>query len=374
MEHKPRILIYGAGAIGRGFLAPVFCNLGYEIFFVERNPKIMEHLRRRSSYKTAFSKHHSYKIEEVDYSGAFFPGEEEKILDKIDIVFSCVGPNNLGEAMTSRLKNVPAIVSFENEIESVDKIKNLTGNPNCFFGIPDVISSNEAPVFLREVDPLCLVSEEGELAIEQGNYKLHERIPVYSREELARYWNCKFYLHNTPHATAAFLGKLFGVSYLHEAMSIPLIEKLVKSTMESTQRAMKTREMAEPEFIDYYAQKEIQRFKDKLLFDPVARVGREPLRKLRGHDRLIQSAKFIEAAGQDATGAYVTIKAAIYDAINNPSEIGSLSIDELNEVNILKRVSGLNEEDKTFREVSRCNIFQMLFQSFDLHQIVHTEA
>ena len=69
-----KILIYGAGAIGRGFLAPVFSNLGYEIFFVDNNKKVVNDLKSRSSYKTAFSKHDSYDVVEVNYSGAFFFG------------------------------------------------------------------------------------------------------------------------------------------------------------------------------------------------------------------------------------------------------------------------------------------------------------
>lgn len=369
MENK-KILIYGAGAIGRGFLAPVFSNLGYEIFFVDNNLWVVNELKKRRSYKTAFSKHDSYDVVEVNYSGAFLLGEEDSIIDQMDFVFSCVGPNNLESALSDKLRDVPAIISFENEIESVDKIKVLTGNDNCYFGIPDVITSNDAPAELKKIDPLCLVSEDGEFAIEKGNFVLPSEIPTYEKDELRKYWNCKFYLHNTPHATAAFLGKLFGVSYLHEAMAIEVIEKIVRSTMEATKRAMKIKNMAEPEFIDYYAQKEISRFKDAFLFDPVSRVGREPLRKLRNHDRLIQSAKFIEDAGQDASGAYMTIKAAIYDAIVHRVEDCDIPADEMNEVNILRTVSGLDERDKIFCEITGNNIFHMLFRLLGRNQLV----
>jgi len=226
-----KILIYGAGAIGRGFLAPTFNRLGYEIFFVDKNPEVINEFRKRNSYKTAFSKHDSYDLIEVNYSEAFFPGEEISIIESVDFVFSCVGLKNIQGSLNQSLKNVPAIISFENEIESVDNLKNLTGNENCYFGIPDVITSNDAPSHLRKIDPLCLVTEDGKFAIEKGEFQMPSEIPVYEKEDLVKYWNCKFYLHNTPHATAAFLGKLFGVTYLHEAMAIPVIEKVVHQTM-----------------------------------------------------------------------------------------------------------------------------------------------
>lgn len=363
-----KILIYGAGAIGRGFLAPTFANLGYNIYFVDNNPVLVNDLKKRDSYKTAFSNHDSYDIVSVNYSGAFLPGEEDSIIKQMDLVFSCVGPNNLQYALGEKLRDVPTIISFENEIESVDKIKNLTGNNNCYFGIPDVIASNDAPEKLKKIDSLCLVSECGRFAIERGNFELPPEIPTYEKNALRKYWNCKFYLHNTPHATAAFLGKMFGVSYLHEAMAINVIEKVVHSTMEATKRAMKIKKMASPEFIDYYARKEISRFKNSFLFDPISRVGREPLRKLRNHDRLIQSARFIEGAGEDASGAHMTIKAAIYDAIKNPVECSDLS--ELNEYNILKEVCGLAEHDNIFRAVSQSNIFHMLFVLLNQNQAI----
>ena len=57
-----KILIYGAGAIGRGFLAPIFNNLGYEIFFVDKNKEIINEMKSRNFYKTAFSENNKYKI------------------------------------------------------------------------------------------------------------------------------------------------------------------------------------------------------------------------------------------------------------------------------------------------------------------------
>jgi mannitol-1-phosphate/altronate dehydrogenase len=356
-----KILIYGAGAIGRGFLAPVFYREGYKIYFVDNNKELINCLKKRNSYKTAFSNHHSYEIVEVKYEKAFLPGEEISILKDMDLVFSCVGPNNIKAAIMPYLENVHSIISLENEIESVEKIKEITKNKNCFFGIPDVITSSDAPEELKKIDSLCLVSEAGTFAIEKGNYELPENIPTYSEEGIKKYWNCKFYLHNMPHAVAAFLGKLFKVSYLHESMAIPVVEKVVGFAMEETKEAMKIKKMADEEFIDFYAEKELTRFKDKFLFDPVARVGREPLRKLRPHDRLIQSVKFIEGAGRDATGVYIAIKAAIYDAIINPEELDVCNFgSNLTEKQIIKDVCGLDENTSTFKALSKGSIFSML--------------
>ena len=362
MENKRgKILIYGAGAIGRGFLAPTFSKLGYEIYFVDKNKELITELNLRNTYKTAFSKGSGYEIVSVPYSGAFMPGEEDEVLSLVDFVFTCVGPDNFS-SFASKLINVPSVISFENEYESVQKLKELSSNYNCFFGVPDVITSNEAPSELKAIDKLCLVSEKGEYAIEKGNFVFPEEIPTYSKRELQKYWACKFYLHNTPHATAAFLGKMFGCEYLHEAMRVPAIRKAVESVMDSTKKAMKIKKLADDDFIDFYAEKEIERFSDPLLFDPIIRVGREPLRKLRKNDRLVGSLKFISETNQDPTGALLTIKAAIYDVLDNYNqEASELLVQNPTEELILEKISGIACGSQLFNQIISTNLFRKLF-------------
>lgn len=361
---KKKILIYGAGAIGRGFLAPIFYRLGYNIYFVDKNPEIVNELKKRKQYQTAFVKNNDYYLSKVEYSSAFILGEEDSIIDNADFVFSCVGPGNIID-FAGKLKNAKTIISFENEAESVDKIKKLSKNNNCYFGIPDVIASNSCSPELKEIDSLCLISECGNIAIEKGSFELPEQIRTYKKKDLEMYWNCKFYLHNTPHAAAAFLGKLFNCKYLHEAMKIPIIESIVKSVMDSMKNAMKIKGLAKEEFIDFYAKKELKRFKDELLFDPISRVSREPLRKLRENDRLIKSARFIEETGQDLNGICLVIKAAVYDAIaNNYSDSFQILKEKPTEKSILKNISGLKENEKLMNIIlSQKPIFPVLIQN-----------
>jgi mannitol-1-phosphate 5-dehydrogenase len=364
MKNK-KLLIYGAGAIGRGFLAPIFSKLNYEIFFVDNNPQLVSELKKRSSYKTAFVEGGQYKIIHVEYSGAFLLGEEDSILEKMDMVFSCVGPNNIKD-FAFKLKKVKSVVSFENEIESVDNLRKLSGNPNCYFGIPDVISSSSCCSSLLGTDKLCLISENGNIAIEKGNASFPKETPTYSRENLEKYWHCKFYLHNTPHAAVAFLGKLYGLKYIHEAMQIPKIRAIVESIMESIKETLKAKNMVDTKFIDEYAQKELDRFSDKLLFDPISRVSRDPLRKLRSHDRLIQSAKLIKESNQDDRGICLLIAVIVSDALKNYQvDLRELLKEEPTAELILKKICGLNQNDPLFKNIlEKTNSFNLNYTRY----------
>jgi len=291
---------------------------------------------------------------------SFSIDEYEKALKETDFVFSCVGPNNIS-AIAKKFGSIPTIISFENDSQSPKLISKLSGNKNSYFGIPDVISSNTAPKELKQIDPLCLVSEQGEFAIEKGNFELPKEIAVYSSKDLEKYWNCKFFLHNTPHASAAFIGKLFGLTYLHEAMRQTIIEEIVISVMNSTKEAMKIKKMAEPEFIEFYSQKELFRFKDKLLYDPIARVGRDPIRKLQKNDRLIQSLKLIASTSQDTTEICVTIKAVLYDALKNYAQEGFILLKEIpTEQKLLEKISGIQKESILFEEIIKQPLVQAL--------------
>ncbi|MEI8364404.1 MAG: 2-dehydropantoate 2-reductase N-terminal domain-containing protein [archaeon] len=310
-----KIMIYGAGAMGRGFLAPTFFKQNHDIYFVDNNLELVNELKSRNQYKTAFSNHNGkYDIVTVDYKQAFFLGEEDKEIDNVDLICCCVGPNNVKE-IAHKFTNAKTILSFENEYESVENIKQLSGNANCYFGVPDVITSCSSPIKLRKIDSLCLVSEYGEIALEKGNYVLDQK--TYSLDDLIKYWNCKFYVHNAPHAVVSFLGKKANYKYMHQAMNDESIKKQVEVIMNQIKIAMKLKGMADPDFVDYYAQKELVRFADKQLYDPISRVSRDPLRKLKPNDRLIKSLYFIYETNQDILPMISIIKVVIDDAIIN---------------------------------------------------------
>lgn len=354
--NKKKILIYGAGAIGRGYLAPHFCD-NYNIYFVDSDAELIHELKSRNSYKTAFSISGKYELKDVKYCGAFIPGEEDEILKEADIVISCVGPRNIS-AFAKKLKNVPEVISFENERESVDKLKELSGNKNCFFGIPDVITSNDCPDELRKIDSLCLVSEKGRIIIEKGTFEFDDVLNC-NEEEIKKHWACKFYLHNTPHAAAAFLGKLCEVKFLHEAMRIPSINNVVNSVMDTIKESLISKGIVDREFAEFYAKKEIDRFKDELLFDPISRVGRDPLRKLRKNDRLIQALKMIEETGDDTGPIIIVIKAALYDLFKNYQDEVNKLLNNAGEREILFEISGLNET-RIVDKISEENIFNKI--------------
>lgn len=46
---KKKILIFGAGAIGRGFIAPIFFRNNFEIYLADLNIKLVEKLNKKKN-------------------------------------------------------------------------------------------------------------------------------------------------------------------------------------------------------------------------------------------------------------------------------------------------------------------------------------
>ena len=137
-------------------------------------------------------------------------------------------------------------------------------------------------------------------------------------ELILQQWTTKLFLHNTPHCIAAYLGALDGVSYVHESMAIKEIDRIVSGAMEEMLSALKARWDIEHSCLDWYAQKELSRFRCNLLFDPIARVAREPLRKLELDGRLIGAAQMCLSLGFIPENIMLGITAALL--FDNPKD------------------------------------------------------
>lgn len=290
-------LVVGAGAIGRGFV-PWCVPPEWHLSFVDTRDDLVADLGTRGSYRTWMTVDGRLVPREVSGFDIHRAGDAEELLrtDGIpyDVCFVAVGPRNV-ERIPRWLGDLDCpVFSLENDPETVPRLRELIGTDAVHFGIPDVITSSSAsPEHLRD-DPWSLHTEAGTLYLRDPG-------PVAGRDalvarwctepEMARQWEAKLLLHNAPHAIAAYLGARAGHRYMHEAMADPLIATTVRDAIDEILAAMLSapdRSSADAGFLHSYAEKELRRFRNPLLFDPVSRVARQPLRKLRRrpHGRL----------------------------------------------------------------------------------------
>jgi len=318
---KGKLLIYGAGAIGRGYLPWIFPPEQYEYIYVEANRILRGLIQERGVFTTYMTTVDGrYLQRTMNVKSCLGPGQEVKWLGEVDAIITAVGPRNFS-ALRERLvgTRIP-IVCCENDATLAEQMRNWTGNDNIVFAVPDVITSNTASKELLAKDPLAIITEHGSCFIDSAmTPHLPGECQYVDNRELARQWLAKLYVHNTPHCIAAYLGSLIGVQYLHQAMEHPGVVAVVEGSMNEMVAMLDTREEMSKSFLTFYRDKELARFSNPLLFDPIERVAREPFRKLEPRERLLGAAQLCLAAGVIPANTLVGIVAAFYfDSVNDP--------------------------------------------------------
>lgn len=318
---KKKIILMGAGAIGRGYLPWVLNKAQHDFVFVDSNPVIVDRLNAHRGYTTYRVNGDAYQECHVPVLAAYTP-ETFHISEHKDAVacFFSVGPRNVATAAQLMAGTRIPLILCENEPETVSAVQRVVEHNEVYFAVPDVITSNTAPQLLLDQDPLAISTEDGILYVEEGVAGVHGDLHFISREELLRMqWTPKLFLHNTPHCITAYLGALMGVTYVHEAMEHAQAALIVEGAMTEMLQALKLQWDIPHKFLDWYAQKELARFRCKLLFDPVARVAREPLRKLELHGRLIGAAQMCLTLGVLPQNLLKGIVGAIlFEDVNDP--------------------------------------------------------
>jgi mannitol-1-phosphate 5-dehydrogenase len=135
-------------------------------------------------------------------------------------------------------------------------------------------------------------------------------------------FNTKLYVFSAGHATVAYLGFLKGYRYVHAAVRDPEIRAAALAAMRAGQQGLEARYGKAPAGGEPELQAILWRFENAALNDPVARVGRDPRRKLKPSERLLGAARLCEDAGVSVATLPLAAAAAVcFDgADRNPNE------------------------------------------------------
>jgi len=98
---KKKLVLFGAGKIGRSFIAQLFCRSGYETVFVDINREIINELNRRNRYHVIVKGEKDEAIEVFPVRGILLSDEDLVIREILtaDILAVSVGQAGLPAAL-----------------------------------------------------------------------------------------------------------------------------------------------------------------------------------------------------------------------------------------------------------------------------------
>ena len=359
---------FGAGNIGRGFIGLLLHNAGHHVTFVDVDAKLITEINSTPSYRVIETGDGARTHTVTDFSGLNSSVDPDQVVSAIsaaDIVTTAVGPRVLpfiapliAQALKARPPGSPlAIMACENALGATDVLKEAIAE------LADASDLSRAVFANTAVDRIVPVQAEGlglDVVVESFCEWVVEGAPFGGKppvipgahfvDDLAPFIERKLFTVNTGHASIAYLGRLRGVSTIAEALALPEVRETVLRVLDETAAMLVARHGIDPDAHREYAAKTISRFLNPELVDLTDRVGRQPMRKLSRHERLIEPAAALAERGITPTALLEVISAAFQFDVADDAESVELKalVAQLNAEDLCERVCGITPQHPLF--------------------------
>ncbi|MBS1787241.1 MAG: hypothetical protein JST85_05940 [Acidobacteria bacterium] len=309
-----RIIIIGAGRVGLGALGVALTMQGNEVVFAARRQEVVNSINR-FGFNVVTKGVVEATVEVRGVRAVTMPGEVfAREVAAADQIYTSVRPDNLPEISSALaeaiLYRIKSDVRRPLDIFCCENLKNAGSQIErlVFASIPfqyaqavqDWVGFNAAIsdriVSAQEMDELgrqvITADATGDVLFDTLQIKGEFDVlpPFKGVDNFPASIEEKLYILNCGHAVCAYLGYQKGYKYIHEAMADEAINRAVVGAMLEAQRALHSKHGRTLHYGNLINDI-LASFSNAALMDTIARVGRDPIRKLQADDRLIGPAK-----------------------------------------------------------------------------------
>ncbi len=169
---------FGAGNIGRGFIAPILQDNGFKIIFVDVDSHLISKLNSSNKYHVSNFSNSKDNILVNNFSGIELNNltELELALSKADLISTSVGPNHLLSVIQSivniEFEKTPSFVAFENKYRASSvTYKEAKVEIDKLNIIDAVVDKIVPPQSAESLD--VIVEEFGSIVLEDQPFNIH---------------------------------------------------------------------------------------------------------------------------------------------------------------------------------------------------------
>lgn len=337
-----KAVIFGAGNIGRGFIAPLFSFDGWDVTFVDVSKPVVEQIQKDGKYPLRIVSNEGTKALSVENISAVDGNDIEAAVSaiaKADIAVTCVGAKaikfilpNFSKAVKRRYAEgkTTDLLICENLMDADSYVHDLLGSMLTAeelesVGLVETSVGRMVPVLKGEKEnPLEIAVEEyGVLPVDKGAFKgdvlnVKNIVPF---EPFRYYVERKLYIHNMGHAVCAYLGSaLYGDEFIWQSISRSEVRLAVQNAMTESAMALSKKYSVPFEPIMEHVWDLIRRFGNRALGDTCLRVGADIPRKLSRADRLIGAAENVISEGSEPVFVALGIACALFTYVKEKTE------------------------------------------------------
>jgi len=314
------IVIWGAGRIGRGFVADLYSHAGYRITFVDADMNLVSGLREKGSY-LLLHKYSDGKERRTQIKGFEVLHTEEtdsisRVMHRISVMAVSVFPQhfenvaqNLARLICERKKagifeplNVLLCANLYEAGKIMDgKIRSCLDR-KCLPYYEKHVGISQCIVIRMAVPPLEKELAEDEWVVVTNGYP--ELIAdgaawkgdppdvegIRMAENISAVEERKLYSYNMLHALYAYLGYRRGLETVYDCTRDSEVQKTAEGALDEVMRALAKKWGTDNEDMREWRDNVLKNMANPSLHDELERVGADPVRKLARNDRLTGAA------------------------------------------------------------------------------------
>ncbi len=322
-----KIVIFGAGKIGRSFIGQLFGCAGYRVVFVDIDQKMVDLLNEKKSYRVLIKgdQESEIRVPNVEAISGLDAGKVAEAVASSGILAVSVGKNALAKVapilaagLQTRYRHQPEspldIILAENMLNASGFLREkLSENLPTNYPIDRLVGLVETsigkmvpimPLTELEKDPLVVFAESyNTLIIDRKGFKapIPEVNGLAPKANIKAWVNRKAFIHNLGHATAAYYGSYRHprATYMHEVLDDQEVFGFTRQTM------MQSADVLQQAYPDDFTAGDLTdhindllcRFRNHALQDTIFRVGHDLHRKLGPDDRFMGAIHLAKETG-----------------------------------------------------------------------------
>jgi mannitol-1-phosphate 5-dehydrogenase len=311
-----KLVLFGAGRIGRSFIGQLFSTGGYEVVFIDISRQLVDELNRRGNYNVIIKSGIEEVINIKNVRGVFAGDNQNVIhevatagivgvsvgLDGLEKIFSSIAPGLLKryEINSNYALDIIIAENMRNAARYFHmQLKRLLPQSYPFdklVGLIETSIGKMVPIMPGKEtrkDILQVFAEPyNTLILDKRGFK--NPIPpiegLAPKENMEAWVDRKLFIHNLGHSAAAYIGYLYNPEfiYIYQVLEIPEIFTEVRGIMLQAANILLKKYPDEftPDDLTTHIDDLLYRFLNKALGDTIFRVGCDLTRKLGPQDRI----------------------------------------------------------------------------------------
>jgi mannitol-1-phosphate 5-dehydrogenase len=372
------IVIWGAGRIGRGFVADLFDAAGYRIVLVDQSEELVARLCRAGRYTVVWAesteKREDRMITSFSALATAQVGGVAAAVATTDLIAVAVFPKDF-PAVVRQLVPCLSLRREQRPEAPLDII--LCANiphPAAEFGalLQETMPSEmqdyaavrigiveslvirmvaEPPAEVRQQDPL-LVWTNGYAEFPMDHHAFKGEIPQVAGlrlvDDMRAEETRKLYTYNTFHAALAYHGARHGYEWIVDCMADPVVRAEAEGALREASAALQAEYSFDDDGMARWIEGVMTQTDNPALRDTVRRYGADPRRKLKREDRLVGSA--LLARKHDIEPQHLARAIAAGLRFDNPDDPGAVHVQQgiatLGLPAAVREVCGLTEAEQ----------------------------